>query len=371
MRAGSGMLLSAGVMTMQNGQFDLGNMTDTKSLMVPAGAVPISGDLAARWGWTDPSQEWRNLSMSPRFPDNAALAAQMWKARTGETVDGVIAIDPVGLQALIDISGPVMVDGKLITKDNVIREILLQSYLDYESDSDDPNSGAAPTQDRHERASDIARAIVDQLDQKGWDVASLVDDLQKAAQGRHILAWSSVPEQQRGWEAAGVSGKLRPDSLLLALQNRVGNKLDQFMHVSALFEHRAVSGGSEVTVSIHIENQTPTEGLNTFVEGPYPFTDFTAGEYSGILSVNIPGASRAISLDGGTKTVAAGPDGPTRVIATETRLLRGEKKDYLLKFTVPSGFEHVTIEPSARYPSVTWTADGETWQDNSARQIRW
>ena len=33
--------------------------------------------------------------------------------------------------------------------------------------------------------------------------------------------------------------------------------------------------------------------------------------------------------------------------------------------------EHVTIEPSARYPSVTWTAGGETWQDNSARQIRW
>jgi hypothetical protein len=365
------MLLSAGVMSMQNGQFDLGHMTDTKSLMVPAGAVPISGDLAARWGWTDPSQEWRNLSMSPRFPDNAALAAQMWKAKTGEAVDGVIAIDPIGLQALIDISGPVVVGGKIITKDNVIREILLQSYLDYESNPDDPNSGAAPTQDRHERASDIARAIVDQLDQKGWDVATLVEDLQKAAQGRHILAWSSVPDQQKGWEAAGVSGKLRPDSLLLALQNRVGNKLDQFMHVSARFEHRAVSGGSELSVSIHIENQTPTSGLNSFVEGPYPFTDFTAGEYAGIVSINIPGVSRAISLDGGTNLVASGPDGPTRVIGTETRLLRGEKKDYLLKFTVPTGYEHVTIEPSARYPSVTWTADGQTWQDNSARQIRW
>jgi hypothetical protein len=168
-----------------------------------------------------------------------------------------------------------------------------------------------------------------------------------------------------------VSGKLRPDSLLLALQNRVGNKLDQFMHISAVFEHQPASKGSAVTVKIHIENQTPTEGLNSFVEGPYPFTDFTAGEYSGILSVNIPGVSRAISLEGGTKTVAAGPDGPTRVIATETRLLRGEKKDYLLKFTVPSGYEHVTIEPSARHPSVTWTAGGETWQDNSARQIRW
>ena len=64
--------------------------------------------------------------------------------------------------------------------------------------------------------------------------------------------------------------------------------------------------------------------------------------------------------------MVAGPDGPTRVIGTEMQLLRGEKKDYVLTFTVPDGYEHVTIEPSARYPTVTWAADGEIWHDNSA-----
>ncbi len=372
MRAGSGMLLSAGVMTMQNGQFDLGPMTDTGLLKLPLGAVPVTGDLNARWGWTDPSQEWRNLAMSPRFAPNAALAAQMWKVKTGESVDGVIAVDPIGLQSLIEVSGPVVVDGKVITKDNVIRESLLQAYLDYETpDPSNPNSGHAPTVARRERSSDIARAVIEQLDAKGWDVATLVEDLQHAAQGRHVLAWSSHPEQQRGWEAAGVSGRLRPDSLLLAVQNRSGNKLDQFLPVQARLQHRPVAGGSEVTVKIHIENQTPTEGLNEYVEGPYPFSDFTAGEYRGILSVNIPGVSRDIHLEGGTKNVVAGPDGPTRVIGTEMQLFRGEKKDFVLRFTVPTGYEHVTIEPSARYPAVTWAADGQTWQDNSARTISW
>ena len=371
MRAGSGMLLSAGVMNLANGQFDLGPMTDTGDLMVPAGAVPISGDLAARWGWTDPSQEWRNLAMSPRFPDNAKLAAEMWKAKTGETVDGVIAIDPIGLQALIEVSGPVTVNGKLITKDNVIKETLLQEYLDYHSDGPDPNSGQGPAAARHEQSSDIARAVVDQLDAKGWDVANLVEDLQHAAQGRHVLAWSSKAEQQRGWEAAGVSGHLRPDALLLAVQNRAGNKLDQFLQIQARLEHRAVSGGSQVTMTIHIENQTPTVGLNTYVEGPYPFTAFKAGEYNGILSVNIPGTSRKTGLTGGTKIVVAGRDGPTRVIGTEMSILRGEKKDYVLTFTVPTGYEQVTVEPSARYPAVTWAADGQIWRDDSARTIRW
>jgi hypothetical protein len=59
------------------------------------------------------------------------------------------------------------------------------------------------------------------------------------------------------------------------------------------------------------------------------------------------------------------------VIGTEMALLRGEKKDYVLKFTVPAGYERVTVEPSARYPAVTWTAGGQTWQDNSARTVRW
>jgi hypothetical protein len=371
-RAGSGMLLSAGVLDLQNGQFDLGPMTDTGLLQVPAGAVPVTGDLNARWGWTDPSQEWRNLAMSPRFPPNAALAAQMWKARTGETVDGVIAVDPIGLQALMEVSGPVVVDGKLITKENVVRESLFQSYLDYRApDPNNPNSGQAPTAARRERLSDIARAVIDQLDVKGWDVASLSEDLQHAAQGRHLLAWSSHPEQQRGWEAAGVSGRLGPDSLLLAVQNRAGNKLDQFLPVQARLEHRPVAAGSQVTVNIHIENQTPATGLNEYIEGPYPYSGFVAGEYRGILSVNIPGLSRDIHLEGGTKNVVAGPDGPTRVVGTEMQLFRGEKKDFVLKFTLPAGYEHVTIEPSARYPAVTWAANGQIWQDNSARTISW
>ena len=211
MRAGSGMLLSAGVMTMENGQFDLGPMTDTGNLIVPPGVVPLAAnDFAKRWGWADPSQEWRNLAMSPNFPASAALAVQMWKAKTGEQVDGVFAIDPLGLQALIEVSGPVVVDGKQITKENVIHETLLQSYLDYEGDEGDEGDEQANTEARRERSSDIARAVIDQLDQQGWDVAKLVEDLQTAAQGRHIMAWSSNPQQQRRLGGGGDLGRAAP-----------------------------------------------------------------------------------------------------------------------------------------------------------------
>ena len=167
----------------------------------------------------------------------------------------------------------------------------------------------AGTAARRERSSDIARAVIDQLDQQGWDVAKLVEDLQTAAQGRHVMAWSSNRQQERGWQGAGISGRLRADSLLVALQNRGGNKLDQFLGVIASIEHRPVKNGSEVTVRINVRNDTPTEGLNTFVEGPFPQSGFVAGQYHGILSVNVPGVAGDVTLEGGTKIVTAGRDG--------------------------------------------------------------
>jgi hypothetical protein len=306
----------------------------------------------------------------------------MWKARTGEDVDGVFAIDPFGLRALMDVSGPVTVDGKLITKDNIVRETLLQQYLDHEID----DTSEADTEQRRERLSDIAREIIDQLDRKGWDIARLVEDLQEAARGRHILAWSHKPEQERAWRGAGIAGRLRPDSLLLALQNRAGNKLDQFLDVLATIEHRPVKDGSEVTVAVNVQNRTPTEGLNLFVEGPYGYDNqFVAGEYRGILSLNMPRVARDPELTGGGKIVAGGKDGPTRVLATEIKLLRGEQGRYTLKFRLPEGYEHLTVEPSARYPEVTWAVAGpdsrcgddpdpepcEPWSDDEAMTVSW
>jgi hypothetical protein len=329
------------------------------------------GDFEDRWGWADPNQEWRNLAMSPSFPASAELAARMWKARTGEDVDGVFAIDPFGLRSLMEVSGPVTVDGKLITKDNVVRETLLQQYLDYEPDPEDPAAGQPGTQQRRERLSDIARAVIDQLDQKGWDVATLVEDLQDAARGRHVLAWSPIREQERAWRGAGVAGRLKPDSLLVALQNRAGNKLDQFLPVLASIEHRPAGKGTDVTVRINVRNDTPAEGLNSFVQGPYPFSDFVPGEYRGILSVNLPKVAGAVELTGGGRIVAGGADGPTRVIAREIGLLRGEQKQYVLRFHLPEGYEHLTVEPSARYPEITWTAGGKPWVDDNARTVRW
>ena len=72
-----------------------------------------------------PTEEWRNLASSPRFEVTASLAAEMWRATTGETVDGVLLVDPVALQALLAAQGAVSVGDREIGADNVVEFLML------------------------------------------------------------------------------------------------------------------------------------------------------------------------------------------------------------------------------------------------------
>ena len=81
-----------------------------------------TGDYPARWGWVEPDRRTGGTSRCRRSSTSPArLAAQMWKARTGEDVDGVLALDPIALRALVKVSGPVDVQGTHIDADNIVQ----------------------------------------------------------------------------------------------------------------------------------------------------------------------------------------------------------------------------------------------------------
>jgi hypothetical protein len=370
MRSGSGMLLSAGVLTVQDGKFSLGDMVSVTDLQLPPGAVPVTGDYQRLWGWLDPTQEWRYLAMSPQFDVTGALAAQMWKAKTGQDVDGVVALDALALKALIKVSGPVEVDGTRVDEHNVVKQILLEQYIDAAKQLGPGVDDRPANKVRRERNGVIAKAIVDKLDQVDWHVADLVDDLRSAARGRHVLFWSGRPAQQRGWKAAGVAGVLPSDGFMVSFDNRSGNKVDQFIAVKTDVTHHRVKGGSEVVAKISAANLTP-DGLPTYVQGPFRTPEFQAGEYKGIVAVSIPKWASDVHLDGVARIVALGPDETARVIAGDMDLLRGQTGTYTVRFRVPAGYEHLQVVPSARYPSIGYVAGSQHWDDDGPHLLGW
>ena len=221
MRAGSGMFLSSGVATFSGGTFSLGEMGPSADRDLPA-SVPLPPQLASLWGWLAPSQHWRNLATTPRFDVTAPLAAQMWQAATGEHVDGVLAVDAVALQALLAAQGPIQVAGQQLTGGDALSYLLLGQYAGIPA-------SAASNADRRDQLSAIARASVDTVSSRPWNAQALVSDLSAVGKGRHILAWSRDPVEERAWEGAGIAGELHADSLAVSIMNFGGNKLDQFL----------------------------------------------------------------------------------------------------------------------------------------------
>ncbi len=362
MRAGSGSFLSVGELATADGRLDLGRMEPVGPVTVPKG-VAVTGDLAARWGWANPSQDWTSLMLSPDFEASASLATRMWKAARGRTVDGVVSIDPVGVRALLQATGPVTVSGRRIDATNVVEELLHDQYERF------PGAilSGGP---RREFLGDIARVVMSRLDAGGWDPAVLMSGLADATRGRHVMIWSSRAPEQAAWRATGAAGRLSASSLMVALLNRGGNKLDWFMRVEADLSFVPTATGSQGVLRLTVRNTAP-EGEPLYVQGPHPDSGGKAGEYLGILTVSLPGASGGGRIDGVEKLGVVGRDGPTRVVGTFFRLTRGRTRTFVVRFDLSVAAGAVRVEPSARIPATQWTFGSTRWADEEPRVVRW
>lgn len=381
MRAGSGMVLQAGPMEVDNGSFEVDEFTPIEDLFLEQPVSTIDADIEALWGTLVPAQEWRNSNLSPRFDQSAALAADMWEASGGAPVDGVMSVDVQAVASLLELTGPVKLpSGETISAETVVQDLLVEQYKEFGDDRDA----------RRERLGQVTRAAFDAINERPVSAGDLMKVLRELGAERHLMIWSSVPAQADAWRALGTDGVLAEDSMMLSVLNRGGNKLDPYLAVTstvtvdntAAVDNDGTLGGEpvgseaidaegalrHVQVEVTLSNQTPT-GLPPYISGPYPYTDFIEGEYKGIVALTMPKGAGDIRITGGTPA-ALGDDGPTRVAATEVRLERGADTSVRFDFYLPTSWERLEILPGARIPPTKWTAGGESWTDESTHALR-
>jgi len=367
MRAGSGMFLEAGTLSIDDGHIKLGHLVDTGTIPVPEGAVPIGGDLAARWGWLKPSQDWRNLALSPEFPQTAPVAVAMWQAVEHQHVDGVITIDVAALQALLEVTGPVtLTDGTVVSSSNVVELLLHDEYENLTFAS--TNAQVA----RESRLGSLAQATLEAVQSRSLDLNTLANAMSDVTSGRHIMLWSSSTSAEQSWIESGVGGQLSSNSLLAAVVNRSGAKLDQYLSVRCSLSVETVSGGSDGTLAVTLTNQTPP-GQSPYIAGPYPHLGTVYGEYVGFVAVNLPAdASPHFFATGATgPPVAWGAEGPVWVLAVPVDVKAGADQTVVVHFTMPGVHGSMTVEPSARIPSEQWSYRGQGFTDGTSYSISW
>jgi hypothetical protein len=363
MRSGSGAFLEAGVLTTADGELHLANMVPTSSLTLPRGAVTVTGDLQARWGWLLPGVDWRNIGLTPQFDVNGPLAASMWKASTGQSVDGVLAIDVQGLQELLEVTGPVTTSSGTVVSASTVDQLLLHDQYAGETYTSDSSS-------RVDELSTLATATLHALENQPFSLHTMADALSAAAAGRHVLLWSADPRTESAWRGAGVSGELQPSSLMADVINRGGNKLDQYLSENVSLGLTPHNGQTDASLTMTFSNHTPP-GQAPFIAGPYPGLGTTYGQYVGIATVNLPGYARDITSPSARSVVASGPEGPTTLQGVPISILPGGTEHVTFDFVLPQAHGTMTVVPSARIPPATWHVAGATFQDDSPHTISW
>jgi hypothetical protein len=198
-----------------------------------------------------------STNVDPDLPTIAPLVLDQYQRASGERLDGLLAIDPVGLQLIQEAIGALDVPdavGRLapelpdpIPAERLAEVLLIDSYEVLGGSSDE----------RRRYQAELAEAAVSGLVGGGWDPFALARSVGTATTSRHLQVASAHPEEQHALERLGAAGQLRAldpahDLLAVTAVNVGGNKADA--HVAHRIRHDIAlrppaSDGDEPTIA--------------------------------------------------------------------------------------------------------------------------
>jgi Protein of unknown function (DUF4012) len=206
---------------------------------------------------------WSNVTMSPHFPSTARVIAELYPQSGGSRLDGVFAMDPYVLAALVDLTGPIDVraTGETLETDEVVPFLLQEQYTI-----------------RNERRVDlleqVARRTVDRV--LGGSLPApteLADALGGLARQGRLAAWAVDPDEQELFERVGLSGALPElaggDGVAVVVNNAAANKIDVYLEREVRYRATVdlATGQATGTVDVTLTNTATAEGLPPVVVG--------------------------------------------------------------------------------------------------------
>jgi hypothetical protein len=220
-RGGGGFIGAVGVVMFQDGQlassdFMPSDFSDALVTNIPAPA-PIEQITGTNLILADSS--W-----SPNFPTSAALAAEFYSRATGQSVDGVMNVDPVALSYVLQVVGSVQVPPypQVVGPANTLLEL---NYIINHARPGDPGKAyLAP----------FGHAMVDaafKTPRGKW--VALATALERGASEKHIVLNFNDAQLEQLVTNAGIGGVLLAhppgDAVLVADSNLSGTKGDLFV----------------------------------------------------------------------------------------------------------------------------------------------
>lgn len=332
-RATGGLIGSFGELVADDGTLRLERFGRIRALNREGAGKPLPAaprEYVERYGRFRVAETWQNVNLSPDFPTVGEVISGLYPQSGGQEVDGVIAIDPRGLAALLRIVGPVRVPDwpEPINARNVVDVTLRRAY----ERLDKP--------ERVEFSGDVAVAVTEKFASTTLDdPAGMLEALGDAVRGGHIVVYLKAAVEQdlvRDLGADGAVPDVRVDSLLVVNQNAAPNKVDFYLRREIGYRATIVPGrdGALVrgTITVTLTNDAPGEGLPSYVIGPNA-PGRAPGENYSYMSVYTPHVVTGAAVDGDPLNLETGREFDRQVYSAYVSVPAGASRTVTLEFT--------------------------------------
>ncbi len=277
-----GMVLSYAVAQAERGRLQLtrqGSVADLQ-LNAPATGYTLPKGTAEAFSYLVPLQYWQSVNATADTSVSGQTIAAMYKAKTGQAVDGVVALDVPALASLISITGPVQVPGIAtpISAENAEQVLLNDLYADQGADS------VAGRAFRQQQLASVADVVLARIQTGTLNTSAIVRALGTAAAGGHAWVTSLDANDQLALEHAGLSGRpgrVAPNNTIhVAVQNATATKLDYYVDPTVDVDvHLTQDGTAVVNTKVTITNKAPIPTPSGEQFGPDGIVTNVAGLY--------------------------------------------------------------------------------------------
>jgi hypothetical protein len=196
----------------------------------------------------------QDTTLTPDFPTTASLAAAMWEQSQGQTVDGVVATDPVALSYLLEATGPLDVDGTAVDAGNVVQVLLADAYARYEAGAETDAFFAS-----------VAATVLGTVLAGGADPGTATEVLDRAASEHRLLLWSARTDEQERLAGTVVAGDIdtaerAAGTVGVFFNDGTGGKMSYFLDSSVeLAASTCTDDGRVDTFTVRLTSTAPAD----------------------------------------------------------------------------------------------------------------
>ena len=366
----SGMVLSYAVVRVERGRFAVerrGSVDDLR-LTRPAPIEPPSEGTATLFASLEPTRLWQSINGTADWPWTCRAALAMYAASTGEVLDGVLALDVVGLVEILRLTGPVSAAGipQRVSAANAVDLLLRDLY--------DRVPAGADQGPRRDAVAGVATAVVDALGARRPDPLRLGRALATAAAGGHLRVYSTDGAEQEvfarlgpGDGPDGPTDESAARTFHYAVQNGNGTKLDYHLDTEVTVDVTTTAAGNAVVrTTVTADNGAPEGSPPSYALGPNLGLAHAPGHYDGRVYLWGPrGSSQQGSVDDAglraSQSLVAVAPGAEAAVRFET-VLRGAVRDGRLAL-------RLVPQPRLRPAALTVRIDGKTVHTGRWRTI--